>query len=124
MSEEDIPELEEPEDEPRLNLNLLINIDDEKYAGIPCPDKNTLPQVEAKPILLRCIICRENQIQTVNFPCMHACFCTNCASESLKYSNNCPQCRTEYMHISMLYLCYGDPEKDPDPDQNKKRKVD
>lgn len=128
MSEEDMPELVDPEEEEKANPevdlywlvnNINITFEEEKYGGIPCPEQNTIPPVEAKPIILRCVICKENQVQTVNFPCMHACFCTKCASDSLKYSKNCPHCRTEYMHISMLYLCYNDSEEE----QHKKRKI-
>ena len=90
--------------------------------GIPCPDENTLPVIEAKAIVLRCVVCGENQIQTVNFPCMHACFCLNCASASLKHSKNCPHCRETYMHISMLYLSYGDADEDDISVHVKKRK--
>ena len=90
--------------------------------GIPCPDENTLPVIEAKAIVLRCVVCGENQIQTVNFPCMHACFCLNCASASLKHSKNCPHCRETYMHISMLYLSYEDAYEDDISDHVKKRK--
>ena len=74
--------------------------------GIPCPESG--PVQEAKPIVPRCLVCRTNMIQTVNFPCMHACFCLECAQPAVQHSKKCPQCRTEYLHISMLYLAYDD----------------
>lgn len=118
---------EEEEEEENSGFNLIfrrrpfpILVPDEKDLGIPCPPQNTIPTVEAKAIVLRCVICRENQIQTVNFPCMHACFCINCAAPALNHSATCPQCRTAYMHISMLYLCSGDPtDEDIEPFRKK-----
>lgn len=74
--------------------------------GIPCPESG--PVQEAKPVVPRCLVCRTNMIQTVNFPCMHACFCLECAQPAVQHSKKCPQCRTEYLHISMLYLAYDD----------------
>lgn len=70
--------------------------------GIPCPLSGQA--YEAKATILQCVICRHNQIQTVNFPCMHACFCLECVRPSVMHSNICPQCRTQYMNVSMLYL--------------------
>jgi len=89
--------------------------------GIPCPETGT--GEEAKAVVLQCSICRNNQIQTVNFPCMHACFCLECAKPSVMQSNICPQCRTQYMHISMLYLCYRDADVDDIRHTDKRRKL-
>jgi hypothetical protein len=120
-------EHEEDPQQPDIGLIILGNMyrdeeDDKKDLGIPCPLPGTVPSVEAKAIVLRCVVCRENQIQTVNFPCMHACFCVNCASPSLNHSKTCAQCRTAYMHISMLYLCSGDPtEEDIEPFRKRRR---
>jgi hypothetical protein len=118
MSEEDFNNQDE-DDEDHENFH---NEDDNKEHGIPCPIPNTIPSVEAKPLVLRCVICKENQIQTVNFPCMHACFCVNCASPSLNHSNTCPQCRTIYMHISLLYICSSDPTDEDIEHIQKKHK--
>lgn len=74
--------------------------------GIPVPTDVDVVPVEANNISLPCVICMTNQIQTVNFPCMHACFCVACAAPSTVHSNVCPICRVQYMHISMLYLQY------------------
>ena len=76
--------------------------------SVPVPETSTAGTLIAKPIILACVVCRENQIQTVNFPCMHACFCLACAQPSLQHSQTCPQCRTPYEHIAMLYLLYSD----------------
>lgn len=78
--------------------------------GIPCPETNSILPVELKNISLPCVVCQINQIQTVNFPCMHACFCIECAKPALGHSSKCPQCRTELMHVSLLYLPYKDCE--------------
>lgn len=85
--------------------------------GIPCPD-SAAPTIEARPIVLACVICRQNQIQTVNFPCMHATFCLECARPSVEHSKRCPICRTDYVHISMLYLSYQDTDS-PGPKRTK-----
>ena len=115
-------ENEDNEDEDNDLADIVL--DEAKDHGIPCPTPNTILPVEAKAIVLRCVICRSNQIQTVNFPCMHACFCIDCASPSLNHSNTCPQCRTEYMHISMLYLCSDDPTEEDIEPIRKKRKTE
>lgn len=110
---------EEIEDNPIIGL--FPQHDEKKEFGIPCPENNTVPPIEAKAIVLRCVVCGENQIQTVNFPCMHACFCVICASQSLAHSDRCPQCRANYMHISMLYLCYGDASHEDLPPLKKRK---
>jgi len=69
---------------------------------IPCPDIGE--SEEADYIKLSCLICQTNQIQTVNFPCMHACFCLQCAKPSLERFKSCPVCRIKYQHIARLYL--------------------
>lgn len=126
--EEDDDEDDDDEDErawivaTRRRRRVVAFSDERNDLGIPCPEKNTLPTTEAKAILLRCVVCSENQIQTVNFPCMHACFCLDCASESLKHSQNCPQCREDYMHISMLYLSYLEADEEDISEHVKKRK--
>ncbi len=79
-----------------------------EWAGIPVPETNALAPVEAKAIIFRCVACQHNQIQTVNFPCMHSCFCIQCAKPSVQYSEKCPVCRTKYVHISILYPSYID----------------
>jgi hypothetical protein len=97
------------------------NDNDHTVNGIPCPQNGET--VEAKAIIASCVICHVNQIQTVNFPCMHACFCLNCARPALQYSSKCPQCRNKYMHVSMLYLSYKDVnEVDNTSKQKKSRK--
>lgn len=78
------------------------SLPDDWINGIPCPETGTTH--EAKAIVLSCVICQVNQIQTVNFPCMHACFCLDCVRPSIMHSNICPICRTRYASISMLYL--------------------
>jgi hypothetical protein len=94
-----------------LPLSLDDDVEDKDNTdyqanGIPCPQSGDV--IEAKAIILKCSICHVNQIQTVNFPCMHACFCLSCVRPAIMHSNVCPQCREQYMHISMLYLCYND----------------
>lgn len=74
--------------------------------GIPVPETTTIMPIKVRPILFQCIICQSNQVQTVNFPCMHACFCIECAKPSLNHSTCCPECREPYQHISMLYPSY------------------
>jgi hypothetical protein len=107
------------------NINSLRNAppltlpsDTNEYGvnGIPCPDNGET--IEAAPILLQCSICYVNQIQTVNFPCMHACFCLSCVRPAIRNSDICPICRTQFMHVSMIYLNYQDCEP-----ANKKRKI-
>lgn len=88
--------------------------------GIPCPPKGE--SHEAKAIIMRCRICHLNQIQTVNFPCMHSCFCLECVRTSLAHDNRCPICRTEYLHISMWFPCTEDATED-DIVPDKKRKL-
>lgn len=77
---------------------------DHEFNGIPCPAEGA--SEEAVGIIARCAICQTNQIQTVNFPCMHACFCLMCIRPSISVSKICPICRTEYIMVSMLYLHY------------------
>lgn len=81
-----------------------ITVNEHEVDGIPCPTTGT--SFEAKAIIAPCVICNHNQIQTVNFPCMHACFCLECVKPSVRHNNTCPQCREPYMNISMLYLSY------------------
>lgn len=83
--------------------------------GIPVPTVDNAESTEAKNVQLPCLICMTNQIQTVNFPCMHACFCVSCAKPSVMHSNICPVCRTQYMHVSMLYLQYKEAHSDEPP---------
>jgi hypothetical protein len=72
--------------------------------GIPVPSESAANTCEAKAIVLACVLCSVNQIQTVNFPCMHACFCLECAKPAVANSKCCPICRINYMHVSMMYL--------------------
>lgn len=98
-------------------LSSPDEIEEYEVNGIPCPLNGET--IEATPIILQCSICHINQIQTVNFPCMHACFCLNCVRPAVRNSNKCPICRTDYMNVSMIYLNYQDYEP-----PNKKRKID
>ena len=91
------------------------NMDDYEVNGIPCPMNGETE--EATPVLLQCSICRVNQIQTVNFPCMHACFCLGCVRPAVRNSDICPICRTPYMNVSVLYINYQNCES------TKKRKL-
>jgi len=91
-------------------LNQVFEQEEDKTFGIPCPEPGSVKALEAVPILLRCVVCHSNQINTVNFPCMHASFCVDCTSQSVLHSNKCPICRTHIMHVSMLYLCHTDTE--------------
>lgn len=70
---------------------------------IPCP-KPTGRDVEAEPIILKCVVCHTNQSSTVIFPCMHIAMCDVCSSHLIKVSNVCPMCRTGIFHISRIYL--------------------
>ena len=72
--------------------------------GIPVPSESVASTHEAKAIVLACVLCSVNQIQTVNFPCMHACFCLECAKPAVTHSKCCPICRINYMHVSIMYL--------------------
>jgi hypothetical protein len=74
--------------------------------NVPAPDPAVFPSIEAKPIIVACAVCKVNQVQTVNLPCMHACMCTECAHAGVQYYTNCPQCRTPLEKISVLYLSY------------------
>jgi hypothetical protein len=93
--------------------------------GIPCPDTEVIKADLAKPIVAECVACKTNQIQTVNFPCMHACYCLECAKPSLRTMNTCPVCRCVYMHISVLYLSYREVNETDGIDfsSNKKRNI-
>ena len=85
--------------------------DSPHYAGdVPCPLAGT--DEEAKTIMAVCVICGINQIQTVNFPCRHACFCLGCARPAVMHSNVCPICRLVYERIDQLYLSYTVHEPD------------
>lgn len=97
-------------------LDNILNDD----MGIPVPETGSAAAVEVTDIQIPCIICASNQIQTVNFPCMHACFCVECASPSVMHSNICPVCRVQYMHISMLYLQYKETAEPP----SKRKKIE
>lgn len=90
------------------DLPLVILQFEEKKGDIPVPDTNAITPTEAKPVLLRCVVCQENQIQTVNFPCMHACFCILCAKPAITFSKACPQCRKMCASVSILYVCCSD----------------
>jgi hypothetical protein len=113
------------------NRNLsfnLNNLDDNEESdneyrvnGIPCPQNGET--IEAKEIIASCVICHVNQIQTVNFPCMHACFCLNCARPAVQHSKKCPQCRNKYMHVSMLYLSYRDVDKITSNSSNSNKRL-
>jgi len=108
--------------------SLLDILDDEKEFGIPVPLETVSEPIEAKAIVAKCVICHTNQVQTVNFPCMHACFCIVCASPAVRHSHTCPNCRTDYLHVSVLYLTYTDAIEDDlkvtTLDVTKKRKID
>ena len=122
-----LPPQQQPQLQPRtLQLNNrrvhINNTHRRGMYGVPCPESGVTE--EAKAIVLRCAICQSNQVQTVNFPCMHACFCLDCAGPAVQQSNICPQCRTAYMHVSMLYLCYKDADDDDIKHGNKRRRLE
>jgi len=104
-----------------ISDNISNNIEEKEF--IPCPEPGIIPVTEAKAIVAKCVICHTNQIETVNFPCMHACFCIECASPALGHSEKCPQCRTICMHVAMLYLMHTYATSE-DLIVNKKRKID
>lgn len=76
----------------------------------PCPKPEIFNTVLATPIIVCCIICQTNQIQTVNIPCMHASFCGVCANDAVQNSSKCPDCRGELTNIAPLYLSYTNVE--------------
>jgi hypothetical protein len=122
-----LPPQQQPQLQPRtLQLNNrrahINNTHRRGMYGVPCPESGVTE--EAKAIVLRCAICQSNQVQTVNFPCMHACFCLDCAGPAVQQSNICPQCRTAYMHVSMLYLCYKDADDDDIKHGSKRRRLE
>ena len=107
-NEEEVDEIGDDDEDPALVIigGLLNDIEAKEY--VPCPAPGTVPTIEAKAIVAKCVVCHVNQIQTVNFPCMHACFCIDCATPALEHSEVCPQCRTVCMHVAMLYLVHTD----------------
>ena len=77
------------------------------------PYKNTLPIPEVTsenisvPIIAECVICKTNIINTINFPCQHACMCVDCSRCYGKVQNICPICRTPLQSIDRIYLSYS-----------------
>jgi hypothetical protein len=90
--------------------SALINNDN---LPIPCPEPNN-QDIQAKPILLLCQICYENQISTVHFPCMHSCLCSTCAHRFAQNSNVCPICRSGIMQIAKIFYSSKDITKKED----------
>lgn len=71
--------------------------------SISCP-KPSGRDVEATPIILRCVICHTNQSSTIIFPCMHVAMCDECSAQLIKVSNVCPMCRSGIFQICRVYL--------------------
>ena len=69
---------------------------------IPCPE--SVPAVEATPVLAVCQICMTNQINTVLDPCCHASMCTTCAEELVRRQDKCPTCRRAIRQVYRLFL--------------------
>ena len=116
-----IPRMRSPPPPGIARPESLPDYEDQFPRGIPIPEGKNISNIEAKPILLPCVVCKYNQIQTVNFPCMHATFCLECIRNSISFSPYCPQCRAPFLQVSMLYLCYEDYNIQP---CLKKRKLD
>jgi hypothetical protein len=72
--------------------------------SVTFPLSESIPAIEAAPIVLKCLICHVNQIQTVCIPCMHCCFCVKCVSVALTYSKQCPTCRKDIERVSTIYF--------------------
>jgi len=50
-----------------------------------------------------CCICVSSEVNTVIAPCGHAAYCSECAEESIKYSDRCPVCRVKVTSILTVY---------------------
>lgn len=68
-------------------------------------DVESIDDYPATSVILRCIQCKEKQIQTVCMPCMHASFCAKCAREFGMQNSSCLVCHRHIEKISGLKLC-------------------
>lgn len=51
-----------------------------------------------------CIVCFDNNKDTIIEPCNHLCLCEACAKELKKASSLCPMCRQEFTEFTKLKL--------------------
>lgn len=75
------------------------------YVEVMCPIGSSQ---EAIPIIAACVICQSKQIDTINSPCMHACFCLNCANPATIIDKKCPICRVKLTEVLRMFLCFSD----------------
>jgi hypothetical protein len=59
---------------------------------------------EASGVLLECVICHTNEINTTAFPCMHASMCSTCSHAMSTRDYKCPICRTEIVQVAKIYI--------------------
>jgi hypothetical protein len=51
-----------------------------------------------------CVLCHVKLVNTALQPCFHACFCTGCADEVLKFKLPCPMCRATVEGKQHIFL--------------------
>ena len=103
--------------EEREIINMLDDIREVRVFGIVLPRgvDLTLPEKTedslSEPVLIEFLICRQNIINTITFPCNHAIMCNSCARSYGQVQNICPFCRTPLESIHKLYLNYQYPKR-------------
>ena len=50
-----------------------------------------------------CLICNDNQVDTVLLPCRHARMCMECVQNVMLHSGNCPFCREPILHTDKIF---------------------
>ncbi|KAK8836903.1 hypothetical protein M9Y10_037429 [Tritrichomonas musculus] len=62
--------------------------------------------VEAK-----CVICLDNQCDTIILPCGHKCICYECATRLWTEKKQCPLCQTRVLSFRHMFQIYSEEEK-------------
>ena len=88
----------------RRNQTRSNQQNNQQNTQIPTPVIDAECDTEAKPMILVCVICSVNCINTVLIPCMHSCLCCTCAKEFTAHSKDCPICRISILEINRIYL--------------------
>jgi len=112
-TEEEIEEEIEYEDDlPIEESPVILNFSHPYRRTLPVPE--TTKENKSVPILATCLICMENIVNTITFPCNHAVMCVTCSQDYGKIQNVCPYCRTALLSIERMYLIYkAQPNKRP-----------
>ncbi len=104
---------------PTNRINDLSNI--KKLTQI----KDSEPQVISRVVMISCVVCYVNQINTIIQPCMHSCVCSLCAKQIIDRSKQCPLCQRDITNVNKIYLSSSEPtESDISnwSEENKKSK--